>query len=105
MHCYYSTRSLYCGILFQHVLIRIGVILRDRLKAKIYTIRMKIFCYKMCINMYLIRTSLVDFCFYCALGVGCFCVDVRHCVILAFKLIPEDDPNRDRNMLEQSIVT
>jgi hypothetical protein len=26
------------------------------------------------------------------------------CVILTFKRIPEDDPNRNRNMLEQSIV-
>jgi hypothetical protein len=26
------------------------------------------------------------------------------CVVLTFKRIPEDDPNRDRNILEQSIV-
>jgi hypothetical protein len=45
----YNIFLLY-NTLLQHVSIPIGIILRNKFKSQNYTIRMTIFCYKMCIK-------------------------------------------------------
>jgi hypothetical protein len=60
-------------------------------------------------NIFLIKT--VDMQSTSEQHVNCFYTHfiIKYChsdsVVLGFKRIPEDDPNRDRNVLEQSIVT
>jgi hypothetical protein len=50
----------------------------------------------------LFKINFVPTCFdpYCDGGITRYCHSV--CVNLVFKRVPEDDPSRDRNMLEET---
>jgi hypothetical protein len=70
---------MHYSILLQHVSIPVGIILRDTFKSENYTIGMiRILC-------------TVTYAKYCH----------SSCVIFTFKRVPEDDPNRDRNILNK----